>query len=44
MIFVISAMSSIEIDIKEENKRQKKIFIPGGYPRHKKLKSGISKF
>ena len=37
MIFVISATSSIERDIKEPNRRQKVFFDPWGYLRHKNL-------
>ena len=36
MIFVISAMSSIEIDIREENKRQNSFFRPWGVPQAQK--------
>ena len=44
MIFVISASSSIEIDIRERNSRQKVFSNPWGDPRHQKSKSKISKF
>ena len=44
MIFVISASSSIEIDIREPNSRQKVFSNPWGDPRHQKSKSKISKF
>ena len=37
MIIVISAMSSIEIDIREENKRQKVFFHPWGVPQAQKI-------
>jgi hypothetical protein len=37
MIFVISAMSSVETDIIEENKRQKVFFHPCGVPQAQKL-------
>ena len=44
MIFVISASSSIEIDIRERNSREKVFSNPWGDPRHQKSKSKISKF
>ena len=44
MIFVISASSSIEIDIRERNSRQKVFSNSWGDPRHKKSKSKILKF
>ena len=44
MIFVISASSSIEIDIRERNSRQKLFSNPWGDPRHQNSKSKISKF
>jgi hypothetical protein len=36
MIFVTSVMSSIEIDIREENKRQKMFFSSLGVPQAQK--------
>ena len=37
MIFIISAMSSIEIDIREENKRQNSFFHHWGVPQAQKI-------
>ena len=44
MIFVISATSSIQIDTRKQIKDKNIFLIPGGYPRHQKLWSHISKF
>ena len=44
MVFVISALSSIEIDIRERNSRQKDFSNPWVDPRNPKSKSKISKF